>query len=214
MFYSTTLIFTASLATLALAKTDLSGCTSTDVSSPAGASIAYYVPGTGEVCEFLDCGGGRAPPKTTVPGCPSYEGTLTYSPSFLPGYGSATAGPSDATSTNAALTTDEYESSTSSEVAPIYSDIMTAPDSTMSTMSMSTITSGPVAPVAGNGTTIVTAGSTRVINAPQSGSGNGTVTSGSPSASPITSDSGAKETARVWASGAGLMGLGAIVLAL
>lgn len=66
-----------------LARTDLTGCTSTSISSPAGASIAWYVPETGEVCDLLDCGGGRAPPKTTVPGCPLYSGTASYSPLYL-----------------------------------------------------------------------------------------------------------------------------------
>ncbi|EMR68864.1 putative siderophore biosynthesis protein [Eutypa lata UCREL1] len=75
------LLLTAAPA--ALARTDLSGC----VSSVAGASLVWYVPGTGELCEFLDCGGGRAPPKTTVPGCAAYEGTATYSPSYLSGFG-------------------------------------------------------------------------------------------------------------------------------
>ncbi|EQB43989.1 hypothetical protein GCG54_00010936 [Colletotrichum gloeosporioides] len=80
----------AILASTALAKTDLTGCTSSDsVVTPSGggtpyATRVYYVPDTGEICAALDCGGGRAPPKTTVPGCPSYEGTETYSPSFLP----------------------------------------------------------------------------------------------------------------------------------
>ncbi|KAH0370403.1 hypothetical protein KCU65_g2447, partial [Aureobasidium melanogenum] len=72
---------------LAHARTDLTGCTTTDVSSPAGASYAWIVPGTGELCDFLDCGGGRAPPKTTVQGCPAYVGTETYKPSFLAGFG-------------------------------------------------------------------------------------------------------------------------------
>lgn len=66
-----------------LARTDLTGCTSTSISSPAGASLAWYVPETGEICDFLDCGGGRAPPKTTVPGCPLYSGTASYSPLYL-----------------------------------------------------------------------------------------------------------------------------------
>ncbi|KAI7231478.1 hypothetical protein KC330_g6413 [Hortaea werneckii] len=87
----TSILLPATFATLALARTDLVGCTSTDVSSPAGASYAWYVPGTGELCDPLDCGGGRAPPKYDVPGCPQYTGTESYSPSYLPGYGSATA---------------------------------------------------------------------------------------------------------------------------
>ncbi|KAF9766088.1 hypothetical protein IL306_001540 [Fusarium sp. DS 682] len=81
--------FTAALiaAVPALAKTDLAGCTSYDtvVSDANGmyASRIWYVPDTGELCDFLDCGGGRAPPKTTVPGCPGYVGTATYSPLFI-----------------------------------------------------------------------------------------------------------------------------------
>lgn len=81
------ILLAALLAVPAIAKTDLSGCTSYDSilfqgNSPYVSKI-YYVPDTGEVCEFLDCGGGRAPPKTTVPGCGSYEGTETYSPRFI-----------------------------------------------------------------------------------------------------------------------------------
>jgi len=103
---TTTILAAATFATMTLARTDLEGCTRTDVSSPAGASYAWYVPGTGEVCEILDCGGGRAPPKTTVPGCAAYSGTETYSPSYLAGYqASATAVPT---------TTADAEESTSS----------------------------------------------------------------------------------------------------
>jgi len=104
-----TVLAAAAFATLALARTDLEGCTRTDVSSPAGASYAWYVPGTGEVCEILDCGGGRAPPKTTVPGCAAYSGTETYSPSYLAGFqASATAAPS--------TTAADVEASSSSSV--------------------------------------------------------------------------------------------------
>lgn len=31
--------------------------------------------------------GGRAPPKTTVPGCGNYVGTATYTPDYMPGWG-------------------------------------------------------------------------------------------------------------------------------
>lgn len=79
------------LAASAFGKTDLAGCTYTDtVVQPSGlpgydsyASRIWYVPGTGELCDLLDCGGGMAPPKTNVPGCPLYSGTATYSPSYL-----------------------------------------------------------------------------------------------------------------------------------
>ncbi|GJC98750.1 hypothetical protein ColKHC_07576 [Colletotrichum higginsianum] len=80
----------AVLATAVLAKTDLAGCVSSDsIFTPTQGGTPYatrvwYLPDTGEICAALDCGGGRAPPKTTVPGCAAYEGTETYSPSFLP----------------------------------------------------------------------------------------------------------------------------------
>ncbi|KAG9673654.1 hypothetical protein KCU99_g870, partial [Aureobasidium melanogenum] len=92
MYLSHSILVVLSSA-LVHARTDLAGCTKTDVSSPAGASYAWIVPDTGELCDFLDCGGGRAPPKTTVPGCLLYVGTETYKPSFLAGFSaSVTAG--------------------------------------------------------------------------------------------------------------------------
>lgn len=85
------LVLAALLASSALAKTDLGGCVSyeTIITVPNRpdvypyGSLIWYVPDSGEVCEFLDCGGGRAPPKTTVPGCAAYEGSETYSPKFI-----------------------------------------------------------------------------------------------------------------------------------
>ncbi|KAB5566083.1 hypothetical protein GE09DRAFT_728193 [Coniochaeta sp. 2T2.1] len=71
-----------------LAKTDLSGCVSTEVIfQQYYASLIWYVPDTGEICSFVDCGGGRAPPKTTQPGCAGYTGTETVTPSYLSCFG-------------------------------------------------------------------------------------------------------------------------------
>ncbi|KAH8766023.1 hypothetical protein F5883DRAFT_556387 [Diaporthe sp. PMI_573] len=77
----------------ALARTDLSGCTtftSTVTIDPTAheygnvfQSLVYYDPDTLEICTVPDCGGGRAAPKTGVPGCPLYSGTATPTPSFL-----------------------------------------------------------------------------------------------------------------------------------
>ncbi|KAI0148840.1 hypothetical protein GGR57DRAFT_474440 [Xylariaceae sp. FL1272] len=113
-----------SLAALAAAKTDLEGCTSSSTVAYGGASIIWYVPDSGEICAFLDCGGGMAPPKTTVPGCAAYSGTATYSPSYLPGFGSSTSAPAHATSTSS--------SSSSSSAVSIESSatITTAPEVT------------------------------------------------------------------------------------
>ena len=86
------LVTLAALAATAVAKTDIAGCTYIDaVYTPPGrpdiqpyATRTWYVPDTGEICELLDCGGGRAPPKTDVPGCSNYKGTETYSPRYMP----------------------------------------------------------------------------------------------------------------------------------
>jgi hypothetical protein len=75
------------LASLASARTDLEGCVSSMVVINYGASYLWYVPDSGEICSFLDCGGGRAPPKTTVPGCPGYHGTATVTPDYIEGWG-------------------------------------------------------------------------------------------------------------------------------
>ncbi|BFZ60432.1 hypothetical protein YB2330_001468 [Saitoella coloradoensis] len=92
------------LAPIVHARTDLEGCVSSQTVAYGGASLIWYVPGTGEICSFLDCGGGRAPPKTTVPGCAAYVGTGTYEPSYLPGY--AATGVAQATSTSMPMETE------------------------------------------------------------------------------------------------------------
>jgi len=87
---------------LALAKTDLSGCTSSETVVHGGVSLIWYVPGTGEICSFLDCGGGAGAPITKQPGCPLYSSTASYNPSYLPGYGGASTMAATATATASA----------------------------------------------------------------------------------------------------------------
>lgn len=226
---------TATFATMGLARTDLEGCTRTDVSSPAGASYAWYVPGTGEVCEILDCGGGRAPPKTTVPGCAAYSGTETYSPSYLAGFqASATAAPStsavdaqttashaeesDSTSSSfnwSALETDTAESSwdlyttLGSATGPITA-IPTASE-VEATSSIAVITSAASSVVAPESSTLV-AQTTAAGNAPNNGtvstgrpSNNGTLSNGTATPSAPVSDSGVAGSAQAWVGGAGAM---------
>ena len=45
--------------------------------------VHWYDPDDGQICDPLDCGGGRAPPKTNVPGCAGYTGTEVQSVSYL-----------------------------------------------------------------------------------------------------------------------------------
>ncbi|KAL2828887.1 hypothetical protein BDW59DRAFT_159289 [Aspergillus cavernicola] len=77
-----------SLPTQIHARTDLAGCISSATTNQwHEASMIWYVPSSGEICDFPDCGGGRAPPKYDNPACPLYTGTATYEPSYLEGYG-------------------------------------------------------------------------------------------------------------------------------
>jgi hypothetical protein len=75
----------------AAAKTDYDGCTSftsmVTVNPEPGygntyQTVIYFMTENLEICQGVDCGGGRAPPKT-VPGCPAYKGTETVTPKFL-----------------------------------------------------------------------------------------------------------------------------------
>src|SRR6186713_591948 len=72
---------------LMLAKTAVAvGCATHSFTQCADGITHWFDPDTGEICDPLDCGGGRAPPKTNVPGCPAYTGTELRNtlPSFLP----------------------------------------------------------------------------------------------------------------------------------
>lgn len=215
----------AFLASLALARTDLTGCTSTDVSSPAGASLAWYVPGTGEICSILDCGGGRAPPSTTQPGCPAYSGSATYSPSYLAGYTAAAAGasgsssPAMSTSAPASMSTSwsnsaSYSSWASSTMASMMTSMMTSsmtmPTTYAAVSPVSNATMTTTSQMAGMGPGMT--GSMGSVGTTSRVASNGTASTAS--ASPILI-AGAAENARVWMGSAGMVvGLGAVVAAL
>ncbi|OAQ74060.1 siderophore biosynthesis enzyme [Pochonia chlamydosporia 170] len=139
------------LASSVVARTDLVGCTYFDTVSayPGGQPFAtriWYVPGSGELCDFLDCGGGRAPPKTTVPGCAAYEGTETYSPSFINpktlGHAPATNSPAKTTASESAAGT---TASGSSDVATTATTpvVTKAPESSVSGSNTAQVTATP-----------------------------------------------------------------------
>lgn len=81
------------------------GCaTHTYGSCPDDNIVHWYDPDDGQICDPLDCGGGRAPAKTTEPCCTAaYTGTevCVTTPSYLPCF--TTSGAS--TSTSTAVTT-------------------------------------------------------------------------------------------------------------
>ncbi|KAK8085175.1 siderophore biosynthesis enzyme [Apiospora hydei] len=155
------LLAAALLAAPIAAKTDIGGCVSSATKNQWGeASMIWYVPGTGEVCELLDCGGGRAPPKTNVPGCGNYKGTAKYSPTFLPGFGPDAVAASSTASPAAASTTTAAEAGSTSKAAgtTILSGVRTetdeVPGTTMLTGTRSgTITAAPTATSTGSAET-------------------------------------------------------------
>jgi hypothetical protein len=232
MFTSTnTILVTAAFAAVALARTDLEGCTSTDVSSPAGASIAWYVPGTGEVCEILDCGGGRAPPKTTVPGCAAYSGTASYSPSYLAGFqASATPAPSTTAEAQSSAAAEDSSSSfdwdslvsqadTSVSSWDLYTTTASANDAEATSSVVAMITSSPAVAsssiaVAAESTLVAqtTAHSNGTVSSGHAGT-NGTVGNGTASPSAPINDSGAAGSMNAWVGSASLMAGLAVVVA-
>ncbi|KAL2848522.1 hypothetical protein BJY01DRAFT_211481 [Aspergillus pseudoustus] len=124
-----TTVLSASILPLLLgvvsARTDIGGCISSATTNQwHEASMIWYVPGTGEICDIPDCGGGRAPPKYDNPACPNYTGTATYEPSYLPGYGpgaaatTTTVQPTE-TAPPAGETTTIEGSSTSSDIGSV-----------------------------------------------------------------------------------------------
>lgn len=93
--------------------------------------VHWFDPDTGEICDPLDCGGGRAPPKTDVPGCPMYTGTETRgtTPSYLPCW---------TPSATATATTESTSSTSSSSSGNVVTETST---STVSDSSVVVVTS-------------------------------------------------------------------------
>ncbi|KAL6862835.1 hypothetical protein ACO1O0_003073 [Amphichorda felina] len=150
------------LAATAAAKTDIEGCTSftsmVTVRPEPGygntyQTVIWYLPDSLEICQGVDCGGGRAPPKT-VPGCPMYSGTETVTPSFLkedPMKATPTVGTAEATATDssseASLTSEPHSTaeSTSDEPKPTVSSSTTKNESEETAKTTVTSPSGSAA---------------------------------------------------------------------
>lgn len=175
------------LAALANARTDLSGCVSSETVAYGGASLIWYVPSSGEICAFVDCGGGAGAPITTNPGCPLYSGTATYSPSFLPGY---VAGAASVTSTTHVKSTSTAPSTimitTSSSAGVVTTGITSTVPSTeteSSAQEKSTVTSSGIV-------TSVTATPTKSASSNEATTSK-TSSASSTSTSSVTGNSGA-----------------------
>ncbi|KAF9765094.1 hypothetical protein IL306_002682 [Fusarium sp. DS 682] len=59
------------------------GCSTHSFTTCEDKIVHWFDPDDGMICDPLDCGGGRAPPKTGVPRCAGYTGTETIGTSYL-----------------------------------------------------------------------------------------------------------------------------------
>lgn len=211
---STTLLLLSALTTSTLASAPegwpaIEGCKYLPTTAASGNYVVFYVPETGEICDAPDCGGGRAPPKSTVPGCHFYTGTETawaYTASYVggtpwvngPQTAEATATPSsvvgdepvESAATTAAAEEEEEEVKTTK--APVKEEESKTSTDT-GVMSVQTGTEVESSTVAGGESTLTTsvkpvetgaaAGNATV------GGGNGT-TSGEPAADPDSAAAG------------------------
>ncbi|KAK1832944.1 hypothetical protein QBC39DRAFT_62207 [Podospora conica] len=124
----TTKSILAGLGLVALATPVLSVCTGEYTYSfcEPDRIVRYFDPNNGELCGGIDCGGGRAPPKTNVPGCPLYKGTELpiTTPQYLPcwtppgGASTKTTSPADSTTSDSSVATVTPSGSESNTAAP------------------------------------------------------------------------------------------------
>ncbi|CAG7563850.1 unnamed protein product [Fusarium equiseti] len=76
--------FLSALPVLMLAEQALGfGCSTHSYTTCDDNIVHRFDPDDGMICDPLDCGGGRAPVKTGVPGCANYSGTETRGTSYL-----------------------------------------------------------------------------------------------------------------------------------
>ncbi|KAH6652051.1 hypothetical protein BKA67DRAFT_345180 [Truncatella angustata] len=172
----------------------------------------WYDPDDFQICDPLDCGGGRAPPKTNNPCCGSYKGTeaCVDTPSYMSCLvAKATAATSSSVAAITAATTTTSESeivvqttmpTTSPTVAIVTSSFPVSPMPTNTDESSSGITTEPTT----SGYTSQVTVTTRT-NTQESGSSSSTSTSTSTgtgaSSSGSTTSSGSQSTSTPNAAG-------------
>lgn len=207
---ATPLLALALMAAITYAKTDLRGCVSSEtVNQWNQASLLWYLPDTGEICDFVDCGGGRAPPKTTVPGCPGYGGTATVTPSFIPGYKGALTGlvPS--------ATFQSYPATTSSPAAVITSAATLA---TSSSANPDTSSAANTAATSTGSSIVASQASSTILTSVNGSSFNSSITTNGPpptaSTTKAASHAAGIESLNIFFNGAIIVFLSTLALAL
>lgn len=169
-------MLTTALPLLMLAGNALAvGCSTHSFTTCEDQIVHWYDPDTGEVCDPLDCGGGRAPAKTDEPGCPLYTGTKVRTTSYLSCF-----------TPSSALATATTSKSTTAE--------STASDSTSKETSVASSTTAGGATGTGTSasetTPATTAAATLSSSMQASGAANGTATTSSSAAPVATTNAG------------------------
>ncbi|KAK4464612.1 glycoside hydrolase [Cladorrhinum samala] len=130
------------------------GCATHTFGTCADGIVHWYDPDDGQICDPFDCGGGRAPPRTDVPGCPQYKGTAIRqtTPSYMPCFGKATS--TSSASAAATQTPADTDSLTSTDTDTATDSPGAGPTSTSSStlvtsrVTQSVTSSGTAAPPA------------------------------------------------------------------
>jgi hypothetical protein len=127
----------SALPVLMLAEQALGfGCSTHSFTTCEDKIVHWFDPDDGMICDPLDCGGGRAPVKTGVPGCANYSGTETRGTSYLSCWK-----PSTTLATASAEATSEV---VSADPEPTSTAIETETESTTETHAVEPNTSGVV----------------------------------------------------------------------
>lgn len=154
----------STLAVLLLAaarSASAAGCATHTYGSCADGIVHWYDPDDGQICDPLDCGGGRAPAKTTDPCCTAaYTGTAACvdTPSYMPCFtASSTSTATVVKTTTAAGVTTTTTAAGTAESAAVnglsgYVESLTAATATGSVTSAPTTTSGATVGGSGNST--------------------------------------------------------------
>lgn len=179
-----------------LARVGTEGCTFTDRPIGGyGVTRIYYVPDSQEICSlYIDCGGGRAPPKTTKPGCPGYTGTLPVEVHYLTPYMSVIG----------VLPKETAPAAKKESTAPL-STAPSAAASTSSTGASSQVASTPAPSSSGAVDSTTDVAGAVTTPAPTQSTGPGTASSSSSASASVVSTAGAGRV------GAGLAAVGALV---
>lgn len=157
------------------------GCSTHTFGTCADGIVHWYDPDDGQICDPLDCGGGRAPPKTDVPGCPQYKGTAirqtgpSYMPCFVKTTSSSAAAPPTTgivrytttftdtdpgpTSTPGTLVTTTVTKSTTDTAAPATTEPATLPAGSAQSSTASSSSTSTTSTVAANNAGKVLGGS-------------------------------------------------------